>query len=386
MTQAVRVLDQPEDLKKIGVKPGVVEQWEDGRRGQPAEHLIENWYFDAQLDDGSKAVVSFRTANPQKMNVTKGNANAGEQSDIDNSPEANDSPNLNIHITTPDGKTYTDFINVPVSESTTAFGKCDVEYGPHYFKGNLKDYDIHVEPVNGIGLDVHLKVLVQPYRPGAGYIRFDNDEKKNYTWTCFPKGEVTGNLTANGKTWEVKGLGYHDHQWHSVNPIQTIHHWLWGRQNSGDYTVAIFDIVANKAYGFKRLPIIGIMDKNGKQIFSNTNDTNTDIEILERYHEPKTDKDYPKAVKYTYENNGTKVEYTLRWTDEIEVRDVKTLMIDANPKMEAAFKKLGMNPSYLRYAAQGHLKITKDGKTTESDGDVIYEFAYFGNPDPAAHL
>lgn len=375
--KSLRVLDKPEDYKRFGLNPDMIEKWEDGRRAKPDEHLMENWYFDANMEDGTKVVLSFRTSSPQQLNVAAANIEGSK-----------DSPNLNIHITTPEGITYDKFVNCPPEESETRTGECYLKYGPHYFKGNLKDYDIKVSPVDGLGVDLHFKTTVAPFRPGTGYIQLEDNDGgfMNHTWFCFPRGEVTGNVTVQDVTYEVKGVGYHDHQWSSDNPILCWHHWLWGRQNTGDYTVAISDLVATEAYGFVQVPLIGIYDKSGKLIFQTTSTKETKTEIIERYYEEQTQKYYPKEIRYTLENAQKRIVYTIRWTQELEVRTPEKLMIDANPKMKAVFDKLGISPSYIRYAAKGDLQITENGKTQGGTGDVIYEFAYFGKPDDRANL
>ncbi|WP_437397682.1 hypothetical protein [Flagellimonas lutimaris] len=97
--EKVRVLDRPEDFKKLGINPDVVEQWEDGRRRDQVPGAMENWYFDAIMEDGTKVVVVFLTKHADKRQL------------------ATNSPNLRIQITTPDGKLFEDAITVPIEES-----------------------------------------------------------------------------------------------------------------------------------------------------------------------------------------------------------------------------------------------------------------------------
>lgn len=48
-------------LERLGLKPGVVEPWEDGYRPAGEKDAFEWWYFDAQFEDGSACVVTFST-------------------------------------------------------------------------------------------------------------------------------------------------------------------------------------------------------------------------------------------------------------------------------------------------------------------------------------
>ena len=369
MTSA-KVLNEPEDYARIGVKPGVVEPWEDGRRRDSSAGVMENWYFDANMDDNTKVVLSFRPRLPETMQIP------------------GDSPNLNIYITTSDGKTYSDFIKVPIEDSETRKGECYVKYGPHTFTGqNLTDYQIHVEPVNGVGCDLKVKVLTKPFRPGTGYVAFEDDTPKvlEYTWTCFPRCEAAGTVTACGRTWEVHGVGYHDHQWHNTNPIAIIHHWLWGRSYTENYTVAMLDIVANQKYGFTQIPIFCVIDNHsGEVIFQNLNGGTS--EVLEDYYEPKTAKRYPKISRYYFDHDDMQVEYVITQKQELEVRGSDAIMGEANAQIQEALKAKGLDPSYCRYFADTRLTITKNGKSVTESGTMIYEFPYIGVPDPRAHL
>jgi hypothetical protein len=152
-----KVLNDPADFERIGVTPGIVEPWEDGRRSDPGKPIQENWYFDATMDDGTKLVVSFRPNAPGGSDLGVGEAGDGL-----------DRPNINIHVTTADGHTTTDMIFSDPADSWTKVGQCDLKYGLHYLRGDLVDYDIHVEPVNGVGADLHFHSLVKPFRPGRG--------------------------------------------------------------------------------------------------------------------------------------------------------------------------------------------------------------------------
>ncbi len=365
--EQVRVMNRPEDYEAHGIDPTTVQQWEDGRRLDSKPGVMENWYFDAIMSNGTRAVVCFRPRSPKSMTAE------------------GDSPNINIHITEADGTNFEQFINVPAEDCTLARDHCDVTFGPHRFTGDLTDYTIHVEPVDGIGCDLHFHRLVEPYRPGTGYVAFGNDESKHYTWLCFPKGSVTGTLTYNGATVEVSGNGYHDHQWHDTNPIMLIHHWLWGRQSDNDYTVAIIDIVASEAYGFAPASLFTVMGSDGSIVFHNEGDVTTDV--IESYVEPTTNKRHPKQIRYTYRNSlGTAV-YTVRQVEELEVRGASNIFLEKNPLVERKFAQMGLDPSYMRCQAIATLELDlADGTHVEQTGDMIYEFPYFGKTDPRAHL
>lgn len=356
-------MDRPEDLAKIGIKPGVVEPWEDGRRADDSAGVNEVWYFDATMDDGTKLIVGFRPKTLEDMGVNRS------------------SPNINIMITTPDGATYDDMWVYSSSEATMAKEQCNVRFGPHSAIGDLNKYDVKVNPVNGVGAELHYECLVKPFRAGGtAYVALGDNDEFYYTDMSIPKSRVTGTVTAGGRTYEVQGLGYHDHQWMNIHAFRAWHHWLWGRLYAGEYTVVIYDFVATEEFGFKRVPILGIMDGTGNVIFDNTKPVKCDIEL---YMQKETQKPHPKICKYTFEDGGKKVQFNIEWIDEIEVRDIYGT---APEQQRAAFDQMGIQPTYLRYYAQGYLAIAEGDTAIERSGDMIYEFAYFGRPDNRAHL
>ena len=53
-----------------------------------------------------------------------------------------------------------------------------------------------------------------------------------------PKADVTGKIKVNNKEIDVKGTGYHDHNWDVRASAARINHgWFWGKINSKNYTI-----------------------------------------------------------------------------------------------------------------------------------------------------
>lgn len=361
----VRLMDQPKDFERFGIDPKKVEPWEDGRRDSDEGMHNEVWYFDALFDDQHKFMVGFRPKNPKKL-MLKG-----------------DSPNLNIMITTPDGETKDDFLYYTSEESHIGTEKADLKFGPHTVEGDFKTYDIHVEPVNGVGCDLHYEALVDPFRQsGTAAVALGDKDEYYYTDLNVPKSKVTGTLTYDGEEHQVSGLGYHDHQWMNINPMKAWHHWLWGHLYTDKYTVMIYDFVGTKKYDYTRIPFFGIEDnETGKMIYM----TDGNIELDSRVETNSTDKAFPKVSHYIFQNNGDskKVEFTIKWKQEIETRNMYK---NANAAMKAAFIAMNIQPVYMRYYATGTLKIIDGDQVEETSGDMIYEYNYMGKPDPLAKI
>ena len=85
----------------------------------------------------------------------------------------------------------------------------------------LKEYSIKIDSndFDGFGFDIKLKSTIPPYRPQDGIISAGDDF---FAWlAAVPNGKVTGNLTYNNLNSNIKGHGYHDHNWGNI-PLQKI--------------------------------------------------------------------------------------------------------------------------------------------------------------------
>lgn len=351
-----RLMDRPEDYEKLGVNPDEVEVWEDRRRNlDTGINNWEWWYFDSILDDGSNVVVQF---------FTKSGRNLGAEGDH---------PEVTVKITAPDGTAYQKSFSYKPEETSYGDAQCDVKFGPHRFCGDLKNYTIYVEETEGVGMDLKLESHSEPYRPGTAYFTFDKEDEF-YTWFCVvPKGSVTGTLTYGGKTIQVSGSGYHDHQWGNVNFHREWNNWVWARQTFEDCSITLFDYVSAEKTEYTRIPIVFVQDQDGKIIFESTHGVECRIDGEYR-DEEFSGKVYPRGLNYTFENGGKKLEYSLNDKKIIEARGIRKLPA----KLKMIMEKAGMDPSYTRYLADGRMKLTAGAGTMERSGELIYEFMFPG--------
>lgn len=376
-----RFMEQTEDYEKLNMVPGVINVWEDGRQSVEGKSGSEVWYFDAILDDGSKFVGGFRTKP----------ATASENPD--------DIPLMVVTVTDADGTVYSDTATYSPSESFISKEKCDFKCGPHSVSGDLKDYQIHIAPIDhtktkeqtidgltctalkGVGVNLYFHAEVKPFRHGAGRTVFGEDDSQFSSWLCIPRMAVEGTITVNGEERKVHGMGYHDHRCMAINDMKAWHHWLWGRQTFEDYTVVIYDLITSEAFGFVEIPLFAIYDKNGNIIFDN--DGTMVRDITEMSWEEKSRKEYPKVITYHMKKEDVEIQYSLNWKEILEVREMYWSLPE---QQRAIFDQMGIQVSYNRYYSEGSLKITEKDQVTERSGNMIYEFAYVGKPDDSAHL
>ena len=210
-----------------------VEPWEDGRRTPRDPRFYEWWYFDALLEDGTTVVVWFGD-----------NWFYGVEKRV-----------VNVDLTPPRGRTRTVY-KAWDEPGTFATDRADVRIGPHRFEGSLERYTITVDPKehDGVGCALTLVRSAPSWRPGTGHIAAGEDF---FAWLpSVPNGVVTGTLTVDGVTTEVRGSGYHDHNWGNVSPAALMDSWWWGRAVVGEHTFVISELRAKQRFGGARIPLM----------------------------------------------------------------------------------------------------------------------------------
>lgn len=379
-----RLMDKPEDFQNLGINPDKVELWEGGRRNSDAIGNNEVWYFDGNFDDGSKVVIGFRPKTVAGMRETGW------------------TPNLNLAITRPDGTTTQDFTFYDGNDCQMSTEKTDVTYGSDYCRGDFKDYDIHIESTESLACDLHYHAVVEPFRQGTSVIALGDNDEYYYTDLCVPRCEITGSLTYDGKTVNVHGYGYHDHQWFNISLFEAFHHWLWGRMYTEKYTLYIYDFVCSERFDFAKVPFFIVADNETGKIIFETNGNfsrQTELEMM------SVGKAFPKTSHYTFDNGDEKVTFNVTWQQILETRDSYGIAPANQAELEKIAKErglsdmqkvvsttkeqydaMGIQPTYMRFFAEGEIAVTKDGVTTTSKGDMIYEYNYVGKPDKRAEV
>lgn len=367
----VRLMSLPRDYQRMKTKKGKIASWEDARRDDDRAGVYEWWYFDMLLDDGSAVVVHFNTKDNQTIQ------------------KSGTIPSVVVKITTPDGREFKDNVVLPATAASFAQDHCGVHFGPHFLEGDLHTYQIHVAPTGGVNgqdgaggtgsaanvaVDLTLTSTAQPWRPGAGGFTFGQDEAGYFTWLCaVPRGTVQGTITYDGHDHLVTGTGYHDHQWGNMAHNKTWDHWLWGRQDFGDYALLVFDIGTQKAYQHQRLPMMFLEDNAGNLIMEDLQTPG--CQFIQEYREKLSGKLYPKKIKYTFTQGQKHLTYVIDQQTELESRDA---FASVPALLKPLLKLKGLHPSTTRNRATGTMTFSDGTHTLTRSGDMIYEFVYMG--------
>jgi hypothetical protein len=169
------------DYRSLGLTPGKIQRWEDGRRTVPDEKSFEWWYFDALMGDRTAVVVVFS------------DNFAGDHKRV-----------VSLELTTPDGQhrtLNTKYDEPGVFEKDHTF----VKIGENRFEGDLDAYSIKVSADNPqhLGVDLVLKRRLPSFRAATGQL---SSGPAYFAWlNAVPDGTVTGTITIGGKAMATSG-------------------------------------------------------------------------------------------------------------------------------------------------------------------------------------
>lgn len=317
-----------------------IQLFEDGLRTEEKKGNFEWWYFDSKYKDGSSLVIVF---------FTKHVASFGKKF----------KPYVSLDYVNPNGTAiHTSFKSNDYSFSKD---KCEVRIGECYTKGDLKHYDIYFKNEQ-VECKLTLDGSVPSWRPYSGKILFG--KKDYFAWLpSIPEGVVNGILSTNNNSIELKGTGYHDHNWGNKQMILLMNDWYWGRAKIGDYVVVSSYIYANKKDGYKATPIFMIA-KDGKIVaddaFSYLNYTETD-HIKDQY----TKRYVANTIIYDYDDKDKGIRYKITYKKGNEDVERKTMKDIVGKPLAFICYVLGFRGSYHRMSGTVILEKYERGTLIE---------------------
>lgn len=172
----------------------------------------EWWYFDAAFDNG------YSMASLWQMSSEETGGGIVKKRWIDYS------------IYDPNGKKVMVKKPFDISDVFISSETCDVKMGDNRIYGYPPRYKMHFL-ADGLGGELEFENLVQGYRsPPDGTAYFSMNPLVYMGWTIAqPRATVKGKITVNGKEMNVKGTGYHDHNWGNTAFNDLYDYWYWGR-------------------------------------------------------------------------------------------------------------------------------------------------------------
>ncbi|NPV90813.1 MAG: hypothetical protein HPY50_08580 [Firmicutes bacterium] len=305
--------------------------------------FFEWWYFDVHSDDGCTVVVALKDRDYSKMHL----------------PPV---PQVTLQVVTPGGQNVNIVRDYPglVLEASTEY--CDVKIGENFWaRGRYPEYTFHAEE-DGVVVEFTMKAILPGWRPGTGCDYFDAEKTKHFDWVvAAPRAEAVGTVTIGGKTMNVKGVGYHDHNFGNVALAGNIARWHWGRTYTDEYTIIFSYIVMGNQYGRVPLPVFGL-GKGGRMLLSSGDLTDRYKGALNSV--PVTANTYPEEFLLEVPYNNDKVKLRLCNNQLLEERDLAPQL----PRPEGMAK-----PAYIRLGSDLELTVPLAEGAEVVKGKVIHE-------------
>lgn len=346
------VRETADALEREGLNPEAVEPWEDGYRTAGQPDAFEWWYFDAQFEDGSTAVVVF-TSRP--MTRRKGPL----------------TPTVLLILKKKDAARESSSDVYGPDDLSASTERCDVRIGPSWVKGDLHEYELHAES-GGLACDLRIKGGAPPWRPGAAVNYFNSAKTRYFAWVVpVPYGTVGGKVTSGGETRKVSGTLYHDHNWGNAGLGNLIDHWYWGRAHVGDFSLIFVQMTTVKIFGMGGIKLPVLYVAKGNQILTDDGwplrlDTADPVEGPGGQH-------YPTKLDFHWKTDEGSVEISLRNPRLIESIDLSSDL----PTWERPLVHLIANPYYYDFDAELELAVDLKGVEAMEKGRAIYELMMF---------
>ena len=314
--------------------------FEDGMRTSDQNGEYEWWYFDSKLDDGSVVVAYF-----WKLKAVK------------------DIFYIGVNYNKPDGTEYKKIKFFNKRDAFLSREMCDVAFGENTFSGDLTQYSIKINPddFDGFGFNINLESTIPPYRPQDGIINAGEDY---FAWfAAVPNGNVSGDLTYDGKTIDINGEGYHDHNWGNIPLQRLFDSWVWFRGTVGDYTVIGYELNTTDKRGGYSIPGLFIADKNGL-VYENygQNGIFTANENLITDLYKKNDEALFSKLKILTKDN-----FYLEITGDEVIENLALFEVSKGKVMPFLFNFSKIDPYYTRYKSDVALTLPT-GETLQGSG------------------
>ena len=227
-------------------------------------------------------------------------------------------------------------------------------------------YEIEVKEQ---GLSCHLTyhAEVNGWKPGTGLSHFG--DLGFFGWVIpFVRASVVGTITDGDRTFQVKGIGYHDHNWLNFRFATIIEYWMWGRIYSENFTVSYAFIQCNEKVNCHTVKVLMLAE--GKNVILSTGE----FDFL------KNDFEYNSKARYQFPKQITihapgEMKATLTMKRILEAQD---MLESFNPVLRLLAKNiLHIQPGYFRLLSNFELEVIQDEKPVKETGETLHEIVLF---------
>jgi len=250
----------------------------------------------------------------------------------------------------------------------------DFKMGPHFWKGFHPDYHVHMDFAASEGepemkADIHFKCRTPGWRPGEGPVHYVEPDGDWYDLVVMiPWADITGTVTINGKTRQLKGWGYSDHNTQTVFPTTQSDKLMALRSFNDGYSVNFLEYIAPKDFDGERTTWILVM--KGNRIVYATD--KWDREMSDHKTEPRRGYKYPTKMKFKIDQPGCKLDAELTGTKYIGALDA---MDNLPPFIRRIAERFLSAPVMIRQNAviDYHLVVPDQGIDDNFTAKGVYE-------------
>jgi len=234
--------------------------------------------------------------------------------------------------------------------------------GAHSWQGFYPDFSLHMDfpaekDLPEMKAEIRLHCRTPGWRPGEGPVHYGSPDGDWYDLiVMIPWADLEGTVTLNGKTRNIKGFGYSDHNTQTVFPTKQADELMALRSFSPEHAVHFLEYIAPENYGRQRTTWILIM--KGNRILYATDKWSREMHDFQA--EPKRGNRYPTRVTVNLDQPGCQLTGEIRGKRFLEALDA----VDELPSfLKPIARKFVSAPVFIRQMAEvdWHLTMPAEG-------------------------
>ena len=324
----------------------VVHQSDDAWHPLRDRYYIEWWYFDLVAKDGSivrgQLFVAGDVSRPNRVNT-----------------------GVRASYLKTDGTEIRIEKRMPFSSFRASTEVCDVQIGNSFIRGDLSHYEVHIED-QGKVLDLQLDSRVKGITSHACF----GDKSRYMYWVVpQPRCQAKGTFSTEGQTHTIEGVGYRDHNWLNIAPLDLLSHWDWGAIYAEEFTVIFADIMTTKRMGEAEIKPIMVYDSE-KLIYLTTARQKWNLAKSDISPDPVTGVGIAHRNHIRIQDDGFSLEIDLQLQKVFQRID---LLADFNPLMRFLIRTFKAKPTITSFFSVGSGKLLYSGQQRTMSCRAVHE-------------
>jgi 4-hydroxybenzoate polyprenyltransferase len=321
-----------------------------GNSWQPSFNpfYTEWWYFDALFDDGSFLGGSFSLHGYLPVPETV-------QAKVEFTLNINNGQKIQISK------------NYPYTHFSFKEEFVQLVIGKNKMENKKPNLYLHLEE-NNIEIDLNYRDVVEGFQIGAdGKFFFLEDWKRYFAWVVpYPMANINGKIRIEGKTYQVKGNGYQDHNWGTISLKDNISYWHWLRLITKDKVLIIAELLL-KARPQQPIFFIGLNE-------------NTKWHILRCLQTNRSSISFRPCREFFKEDGKTDISYRVYWEENnllVNIQLQTETILKSTLRSKKTMSLCHYTPCYIRFLSSANGELAINNKSELIKGRVIHEYSSF---------